>query len=164
MEPTETQLLKIGEVARRTGFSVKTLYHYEKKGLVEPADRTEAGHRLYGDEELARLVFVARAKRLGLALGEISELLTFWSDGSCSATREHLQRLMVDKLREVHREIEELVDFGEQLEEAHEGLAGHAPYERCNPRCGCPPDIRRDEKLTHYGSVTHRLRSLGGCE
>jgi DNA-binding transcriptional MerR regulator len=155
---------RISELARRTGLSASAIRYYEKVGLLPEAERTSAGYRLYGEEAEQRLVFVCRAKRLGLSLEEIAELLTFWSDGSCSATREHLQRLMVDKLEEVHREIEELADFGAQLEDAHERLAGHAPYERCNPHCGCPPDIRNDEKPTRYGSVRHRLRSLGGCE
>ncbi len=147
-----------------TGLSVKALHHYEERGLVEPAERTETGHRLYGEEELARLTFVARARRLGLSLEEIAELLEFENEGRHRKTREHLQRLMVGKLKELHVEIEELAVFGAQLEDAHERLAKHPPYEPCNPECDCPPDIRRDEKLTRYGSLRHRLRSLGECE
>jgi MerR family copper efflux transcriptional regulator len=148
-----------------TGFSVKTLHHYEERGLAEPAGRTEAGHRLYGEEELARLIFIARAKRLSLSLEEIAELLEYESEGRHRKTRDHLQRLMIGKLKELHVEIEELAVFGEQLEEAHERLAGHPPYEPCIPECDCPPDIRSDEKLTRYGSVRRRLRALGegGC-
>jgi DNA-binding transcriptional MerR regulator len=52
MEYVEKRLLKIGEVARLTDFPVKTLRYYEERGLVEPAERTEAGYRLYGMAKL----------------------------------------------------------------------------------------------------------------
>ncbi|MDP9410122.1 MAG: MerR family DNA-binding transcriptional regulator, partial [Actinomycetota bacterium] len=44
-------------MARLTGFSTKTLRYYEERGLVESTQRTEAGYRLYGAEEIARLEF-----------------------------------------------------------------------------------------------------------
>jgi MerR family copper efflux transcriptional regulator len=144
-----------------TGLSVKSLHHYEERGLVEPATRTEAGYRLYGEEELARLRFIARAKRLALSLDEIAELLEYESEGRHRKTRDNLQRLIVGKLKELHVEVEELAVFGEQLEDAHTRLASHPPYEPCNPECDCPPDIRRDEKLTRYGSIRSRVRPLG---
>ncbi len=55
----------MGEAARLTGLSAKTLHHYEEQGLAEPAGRTGTGYRLYGEEEMARLMFVERAKLLG---------------------------------------------------------------------------------------------------
>ena len=66
--------LKIGELARQTGLSIKTIRYYESRGLLEQPPRTEGGYRLYGPEEVARLWFVQRAKLLGLTLEEIREL------------------------------------------------------------------------------------------
>jgi DNA-binding transcriptional MerR regulator len=63
-ERTETFTLKIGELARLTGLSIKTIRYYERGGLLEQPPRTEAGYRLYGPEEVARLQFVQRAKLL----------------------------------------------------------------------------------------------------
>lgn len=74
MERTDDELLKTGEIVRVTGFPVKTFRYYEERGLVEPAERSEAGYRLYGEEEVARLDFIKKAKLLGLTLGEITEL------------------------------------------------------------------------------------------
>lgn len=54
----------IGEAADRTGFSASTLRYYEGIGLAAPSARTDAGYRLYDDDGLARLAFVARAKQL----------------------------------------------------------------------------------------------------
>lgn len=155
---------RISELARRTGLTASAIRYYEKVGLLPEAERTTAGYRLYGEDAERRLVFVCRAKRLGLSLEEIAELLEFQNEGRHRKTRDHLQHLMVAKLKELHVELEELAVFGAQLEEAHDRLAGHPPYEPCNPECDCPPDIRRDEKLTRYGSVRQRLRSIGECE
>lgn len=47
--------MKVGALARRTGLTVRTLHHYDEIGLLRPTQRTTAGHRLYGDEEVRRL-------------------------------------------------------------------------------------------------------------
>jgi MerR family transcriptional regulator, mercuric resistance operon regulatory protein len=60
--------LKIGELARQTGLSIKTIRYYERRGLLEQPPRTQGGYRLYGPEEVARFRFVQRAKLLGLTL------------------------------------------------------------------------------------------------
>jgi DNA-binding transcriptional MerR regulator len=76
MRCVEMRLMRIGEFARLSDLPLRTVQYYEKRGLVEPAEKTEAGYRLYGEEELARLWFVRRAKLLGLALEEIRELVS----------------------------------------------------------------------------------------
>lgn len=153
--------LKVGEVAKMTGLSVKALHYYEERGLARPTERTEAGHRLYGEEEVTRLIFVKRAKRLRLSLEEIKELLEYESGGRHRKTRDNLKRLMVAKLEELHRELDELALFGAQLEEAYARLSTHPPYEPCTPDCDCPPDIHNDQTLTRYGSVRSRVSSIG---
>jgi MerR family transcriptional regulator, thiopeptide resistance regulator len=67
--------LKVGEVARRTGLTVRTLHHYDELGLVSPSARTAAGHRIYTDGDLALLQAVSSLKQLGFSLVEISGLL-----------------------------------------------------------------------------------------
>jgi DNA-binding transcriptional MerR regulator len=75
MEIVEDKRLKIGELARQTGLTIKTIRYYERRGLLEQPLRTEAGYRLYGPEDVARLQFIQRAKLLGLTLEEIRELV-----------------------------------------------------------------------------------------
>lgn len=65
---------RIGDLARAGGVTVRTLHHYEEIGLLRPA-RTEAGHRLYGDDEVERLYRIIQLRRLGLSLGEIGRAL-----------------------------------------------------------------------------------------
>ena len=66
-----TALLSIGELASRTGLPVRTIRFYSDAGVVPPADRTEAGYRLYGPDALARLGLVRTLRDLGVDLATI---------------------------------------------------------------------------------------------
>jgi DNA-binding transcriptional MerR regulator len=67
--------LKIGELARRTGLTVRTLHHYDDIGLLKPATRGESGYRLYGREDIARLYRIQALRRLDVSLADIAALL-----------------------------------------------------------------------------------------
>ncbi len=71
----EPERLKVGELARRTGLSVRTLHHYDEIGLLSPARRTATGHRLYGRDEIRRLQQIRSLRQLGFSLEEIRECL-----------------------------------------------------------------------------------------
>ncbi|HKO00391.1 MAG TPA: MerR family transcriptional regulator, partial [Thermoanaerobaculia bacterium] len=68
-------LFKVGELAKRTGMSVRTLHHYDAIGLLQPSRRSESGHRLYDRDDVARLQQIKSLRQLGFALDEIRELL-----------------------------------------------------------------------------------------
>jgi len=104
-----------GELAHQTGLSIKTIRYYESRGLLEQPPRTEAGCRLYGPEEVARLRFVQRAKLLGLTLEEIRELveLAAWCNEGEIVPR--LEEVLAAKLQETERKIEELSAFRKNL-------------------------------------------------
>src|SRR4051794_16119272 len=70
-----TTMWTVGQVAERSGVTVRTLHHYDEIGLVRPSRRSAAGYRLYADEDLVRLQHVVVYRRLGLALEEIAVLL-----------------------------------------------------------------------------------------
>ena len=64
--------LTIGELARRTGLTTRTIRFYSDEGLLPPADRTHAGYRLYDGESLARLELLRTLRELGLGLPDAS--------------------------------------------------------------------------------------------
>src|ERR687885_1099790 len=66
---------RVGELARRTGVSVRTLHYYEEIGLLSPSRRTEAGHRLYTAGDIVRLQKIKSLRYLGLTLEEIRDCL-----------------------------------------------------------------------------------------
>ncbi|MGY2085910.1 MerR family transcriptional regulator [Blastococcus sp. SYSU DS0539] len=94
-----TGLLQIGQVADRTGLSLRTIRFYEENGLVIPTARSEGGFRLYSEEDVARLEVIKRMKPLGFTLEEMQELLTLLAELD-SGTGDRAQ--VVDRLRMFH--------------------------------------------------------------
>lgn len=73
-------LMQIGQVAERTGLSLRTIRFYEENGLVVPTARSDGGFRLYSEADVARLEVVKRMKPLGFSLEEMQELLALLHD------------------------------------------------------------------------------------
>jgi DNA-binding transcriptional MerR regulator len=69
-------LLKIGELAKRTGLTVRALHHYDAIGLLSPSARSDAGYRLYNQADIARLHRIQALRRFGLSLADIGAYLT----------------------------------------------------------------------------------------
>nr|WP_092105039.1 MerR family transcriptional regulator [Brevibacterium sandarakinum] len=67
--------IHIGEVADRTGLSLRTLRHYDEIGLASPSDRTSGGFRLYTETDVEHLLLVRRMKPLGFSLEQMGEVL-----------------------------------------------------------------------------------------
>ncbi|MEW6420915.1 MAG: MerR family transcriptional regulator [Deinococcota bacterium] len=67
--------LRIGELARRTGLTVRTLRHYDEIGLLTPGERTDSEHRLYSEADLRTLQQIQSLKAIGLPLGQIRTVL-----------------------------------------------------------------------------------------
>ncbi|MCI0438955.1 MAG: heavy metal-responsive transcriptional regulator [Chloroflexi bacterium] len=101
--------MKIGELANATGLTAKTIRFYEDEGLLPPAPRTSSGYRIYGDEDVVRLEFVRKAKRLGLTLEDIKSILRLHD--SSEPTCAHVRSLLDEKLAEVDRAIADLQRF-----------------------------------------------------
>ena len=74
-EPEAIVTMHIGELAEKTGLSLRTIRHYDEVGLLKPSGRTEGGFRLYSNEDLSRLLLIRRMKPLGFSLGEMTDLL-----------------------------------------------------------------------------------------
>lgn len=72
---TDGEHVQIGDVAERTGLSLRTIRWYEEVGLVPPSARSAGGFRLYTDEDVQRLELVKRMKPLDFSLEEMRDLL-----------------------------------------------------------------------------------------
>lgn len=72
---SEPTTMHIGELAERTGLSLRTLRHYDDVGLVSASARTEGGFRLYTQDDYDRLILIRRMKPLGFSLQQMAELL-----------------------------------------------------------------------------------------
>jgi len=85
----------VGELARATGLTVRTLHHYDRIGLLVPSARNHAGHRRYADADVRRLHQILALRGFGLGLAEIREVL----DGSGPDPRD-LIRHQLDQVEE----------------------------------------------------------------
>ena len=67
--------MHIGELAEKTGLSLRTIRHYDEVGLLKPTGRTDGGFRLYTQGDFSRLMLIRRMKPLGFPLEEMTDLL-----------------------------------------------------------------------------------------
>jgi DNA-binding transcriptional MerR regulator len=81
-------LLRIGELAKRTGVTVRALHHYDSIGLLRPSGRSGGGYRLYGRDDIARLHGIQTLRSMGVPLAEVARLL----EGGADALRAILAR------------------------------------------------------------------------
>lgn len=88
-----TEGLKIGEVSRRTGLTVRTLRYYEEIGLLSPCYDEGSGHRRYTHAELLRLYRISLLRQLGTPLNRIADALGDRPDGLEHAVEAHLHDL-----------------------------------------------------------------------
>jgi DNA-binding transcriptional MerR regulator len=126
--------LRIGEAARRSGFTVKALRYYDLHGLLPPAARSAGGYRLYDAADLHRLEFIRQAKALGLALGEIRPLIDAARTND-SATRPRLKRVLDAHIEHITRQIATLTRLRRELERRRRGL--HRAGSREAGYCAC---------------------------
>jgi DNA-binding transcriptional MerR regulator len=105
--------MKIGELARISAMTTKTIRYYELFGLLDQPQRTESGYRVYGNDDLVRLEFIKKAKRLGLSLDEIGEILALHKHRQAPCV--HVLALLDQKLHQAEGVIRELSQFRREL-------------------------------------------------
>src|SRR5215471_2321153 len=127
---------QISALARLTGTPRTTLRYYEQAGLLE-AGRSPSGYRLYGEQAVGRLGFIASAKRLGLPLTQIRELLAESDDGMCADVRRRLRPMLVSRMVEAQRHAAEFLAQADRLRRALADVDGPPHQGRCEPGCGC---------------------------
>lgn len=114
---------KIGEVAAQLGISTDTLRYYEKNGLLQSTQRSDAGYRLYDDNAIATMRFVKRAKQAGFTLNEIKSLLAIKVDKSNHSCHQ-VKTFTEKKMHDVTAKIAELKRFEASLALLHKSCCG----------------------------------------
>jgi DNA-binding transcriptional MerR regulator len=106
-------MFQVGEVSRRLDLNPQTIYFYERIGLIPSPRRTEAGYRLFSQQDIERLAFIVRAKSLGFSLEEIKEILELKSGNllTCEAVYNRLDR----KVRDIDENIRQLQALRDEL-------------------------------------------------
>src|SRR5436190_17051129 len=132
-----TSLMTIGEVARRSGFTIRTLRFYERRGVLKPSARRPSGYRLYGNADLQRLAFIRQAKALGLTLASIRELVMATAGVNGAGTRDRLLRMLRARIIQTTDQIAMLTGLRVELRRRHRTLARGRRGDRARGYCTC---------------------------
>lgn len=103
--------MNIGQAAQASGVSAKMIRYYESIALIPPGRRSDAGYRIYGDNDVHTLRFIKRARTLGFSLEQIRELVSLWHDPQrASADVKRIAEAHVQELEQRIREMTEMRD------------------------------------------------------
>ncbi|MFF2142089.1 MerR family transcriptional regulator [Kitasatospora sp. NPDC058190] len=107
--------LRIGELARQTGITVRTLHHYDRLGLLSPSQRTSGGHRCYTADDVRRLHHIIALRSFGLSLEKIKAVLD-------TQPRQDPAELLRTQLDVVNERIRQLFDLRLRLTDVLDAL------------------------------------------
>ena len=106
-------VLSIGETSTLLGLSTDTLRYYEKSGLLPRVSRNDSGRRIYCEQDLSKLRFIIRAKKMNFSLSEIADLLQMRQQPH--AVKDDIRLLTAQKLSDIEAHIEELSHLRNEL-------------------------------------------------
>ncbi|MBK8265803.1 MAG: MerR family transcriptional regulator [Nannocystis sp.] len=157
---TKTAQMKIGELARKTGKTARALHLYEEMGLLEPAERSEGGFRLYGSDQVARVYWITKLQDMGFSLPQIQALL---ASVAASATAPEamlgVRELFRNKLDETRAQVLRLYQLERDLVESLSYLEGcRVCREPAAPQVctSCTSERRSDEPTPSLVAQIHR--------
>ncbi|HEY5881140.1 MAG TPA: MerR family transcriptional regulator [Nakamurella sp.] len=129
--------MRISELAERVGVPTSTVRYYERIGLLGRPARTGSGYRDYGEDSATLLLFVHRARKMGLSCEQVAELLPVWGGVDCLATQVRVRGLIDDKQAEIARRIVELREFAAALDQVRVTLEASPPPAACRTDLSC---------------------------
>jgi MerR family copper efflux transcriptional regulator len=106
--------MNIGQAATATGVSAKMIRYYESIALIPAGKRTDAGYRIYGDNDLHTLRFVKRARLLGFSLEQIRGLLSLWQNKERASA--DVKTIAMGHVAELNQRIAELTEMRDTLQ------------------------------------------------
>ena len=105
--------MNIGQAAKISGLTVKTVRYYDNIGLVKAYQNSENQYRVYSKDDIATLQFIGRARRFGFSIEECRELLSLYQDKN-RPSRE-VKELTLEKLARIDNKLDELKNLRNQL-------------------------------------------------
>ncbi len=132
--------MRIGELAAQSGFSVETIRFYEAKGLIEPAARTDANYRVYGERHLERLRFIRHCRALDMSLDDVAALVAFDAQKPEDCREAHA--MIARHVTAISEKIRELQLLREHLLALALRCPGHADGRPCGILTGLEDDAR----------------------
>ena len=121
--------MNIGKAASLSGLTVKTVRYYSDIGIIKPVIDTNTGYRDFSEPDLAKLQFVAKARKFDFSLDDCRELLALYENKDRSS--KEVKALTLEKVAEIDTKLKELKTLRDQLSTLASACQG-------NDRPDCP--------------------------
>jgi DNA-binding transcriptional MerR regulator len=122
-EPLLRRTLRVGELARTSGKTVRALHLYEELGLLVPVERSKGGYRLYDADSVTHVRWIGKLQEMGFSLSEIQTMARQWEQsGSAPSAMAKVERLLQEKLAETREQMERLQMLESELHASLEYL------------------------------------------
>src|SRR5262249_39952412 len=114
--PDAGSFLTTGDMARRSGDTLRTVRFYEEEGILRPVRRTDGGHRLFDQRELDRLTLVTDLRAAGLSLDEIKQILEVKQhSGVAGEAARHASDILARRIQELREKLAVLARLQDDL-------------------------------------------------
>jgi len=115
----QNKLMRVGDLAKRVGKTVRAMHLYEELGLLEPKTRSEGGFRMYGPEAVDRIHWIVKLQAIGFTLAEIQGFVKDFQDaGSGREATSRVRALFTQKQAQIREQITQLQVIENDLNEA----------------------------------------------
>ena len=119
MKDDTDKLMRVGELAKVVGKTVRAMHLYEELGLLEPRARSEGGFRLYGPEAVDRIHWIVKLQAIGFTLAEIQGFVKDFQGGvSGREATARVRALFQEKQAQIREQITQLQVIENDLNEA----------------------------------------------
>ncbi len=108
--------MTVSELARRAGVTLDTVRHYTRSGLIVPIRDESNGYNCYSSSDLARLLFIRKARLMGFSLADVSDILVKSSRGHSPCPQ--VRQIMQQRLQENRLKLQELMELQARMEQA----------------------------------------------
>src|SRR5882762_1284792 len=116
---TNDKVMRVGELAKAVGKTVRAMHLYEELGLLEPRARSEGGFRLYGPEAIDRIHWIVKLQAIGFTLAEIQGFVKeFQHAHSAPEASAHVHAPSTEKQQQIREQITQLQVIENDLSEA----------------------------------------------
>lgn len=161
------KLMRIGDLAKRAGTTMRTIRYYEERGLIEPARRTKGGFRLYQEEELRKLHLIKSLQVLDMPLAQVKAFFDERRRGRTAAKiAPALQEVLREHLQDIERRIAQYRAMQESARQTIDILdaCSRCPYEPGPAVCRqCPVLCGRTSIPLHMEAVIESGRRNGAA-